>query len=759
MVLSGNRYFGILCALAAASGALAQQTPPSTVIRTETRVVLVDVVVTDKKDNYVHDLTQKDFKVWEDDKQQTVTSFSFEADPDGPNHDQKRYMLLLFDNLSMQLADQTRAREAAKQFIDKNAGTNHYMAVANFSGSLQFVQNFTNDADRLRNAVSGVKMSVGPGGGFGVRTSILALKSLARGMSDVPGRKILVFFTGGMRLNVENQSELTAAIAECNHSNVAVYPVDVRGLFTNQPGMDGIGTPGRGRGGRGGGGGMAMLPGFGGVPLMTAFFDPQRGGTTTGGTGGTGAGGGGTGATGGAGRGGSSGGTGATGGGTGTVGRGGSNGGFGGPGTGRAGTGSGTAGNGGNAGRGGFGGGGGNPFPGNNPRNRPFNNNRGIIVPPAPPFASADQSALYMLADGTGGKVMLNSNDLLGSLEKIGKEQNEYYLLGYTPPESPEGSCHNLKVKLDKGGMTVRARTGYCNVHKADPLEGKAVEKTLETEVLSNEPGKLSAPLQLPYFFTGANTARVDVAMEIPTSTVKFEKVKGKHHAEINLLGIAYKQDGSVGARFSDTVKLDFNDKKEAEEFASKPMHYDNQFDIASGKYNFKIAFQAGPEWGKLEKPLNVEEFDGKTVTISPVALSKDIHKISDTETNLDAVLLEGRTPLIAAGMEVVPSATARFKKTDTAVTYMEVYEPDNVDKEPPQLGVELSVVDKKSGAVQGNSGLIDFTKLQQQGSPVVPIGLKLPVAQLAPGTYLANYTVKDNRGRTATRSVEFEVE
>src|SRR5271155_442519 len=47
------------------------------VIRTETRLVLVDSVVTDKKGEYVRDLTQKDFKVWEDGKEQTLTSSLF----------------------------------------------------------------------------------------------------------------------------------------------------------------------------------------------------------------------------------------------------------------------------------------------------------------------------------------------------------------------------------------------------------------------------------------------------------------------------------------------------------------------------------------------------------------------------------------------------------------------------------------------------------------------------------------------------------
>ena len=56
---------------------------------------------------------------------------------------------------------------------------------------------------------------------------------------------------------------------------------------------------------------------------------------------------------------------------------------------------------------------------------------------------------MYMLADGTGGFVIHDTNDLAGGLDKIGKELNEHYVLGYTPDESEEGSCHTLQVKVE----------------------------------------------------------------------------------------------------------------------------------------------------------------------------------------------------------------------------------------------------------------------------------------------------------------------
>ncbi|MGC2770946.1 MAG: VWA domain-containing protein, partial [Candidatus Sulfotelmatobacter sp.] len=236
----------------------AQQASPATaddvgVIRAETRLVLVDTVVTDKKGEYVRDLTQKDFKVWEDGKEQAVTSFSFEESANSTNP-QPHYLVLFFDNSTMDLGDQARARDAAAKFIDANAGPGRLIAIADFGGTVHISQNFTADPERLKQVVAGLKgssvspnaqppvmvasmgsPSIGPSlsnaeADFGVQTVLLALRSLAKSLSTVPGRKSLVMLTSGFKMNPEYQSELTAVIDTCNRSNVAVYPIDVRGL-------------------------------------------------------------------------------------------------------------------------------------------------------------------------------------------------------------------------------------------------------------------------------------------------------------------------------------------------------------------------------------------------------------------------------------------------------------------------------------------------------------------------------------------------
>ena len=115
-----------------------------------------------------------------------------------------------------------------------------------------------------------------------------------------------------------------------------------------------------------------------------------------------------------------------------------------------------------------------------------------------------------------------------------------------------------------------------------DVLAGKPIEKQLENQVTGSQPGNVAASMQAPYFYTSTDVARVDLAIDIPAGAVKFEKKNGKQHAEVNVLGLAYKPDGSVGARFSDNVDFNFDSKDMVEAFGKQPYHYENQFETVT---------------------------------------------------------------------------------------------------------------------------------------------------------------------------------
>ena len=593
-------------------------------IRTETRVVLVDTIVTNKQGEYVRDLDAKDFRVWEDNKEQTIKSVAFEKGP-GSATSRQRYLVLFF--AAMEPAERITARRAVSGFIDANADENRLMAVVNYSGGLRISQNFTPDATRLKAAVNTALSSEAVSGAAdsGELDTIRALGRLAGNLAALPGRKAIVFVSGGISQFSVQKAELTAAIDACNKSDVAVYPIDLRPL------LSGVTTARSG-------------------PLLDNPATASMGGRRAAG----------------------------------------------------------------------------------GPQGQRADSEDGILN-----AGTANQQVLFRLAAGTGGFVVPNAAELQAGLQKVGAEQSEYYVLSYTPANSKEGSCHTLRVKVDRGGTTVRARSNYCESKPLDLLAGTIAGQDLERRAAGAQTGSIVASMHLSYFYLSPSVARVDLAMAIPG---------GKAAGELNFLGIASAPDGSVGARFSDTLKL-------APDSKDKPLHYEKEFKIVPGQYQFTMAFSSGGEsFGKVEAALTVDPWREGELAISGIALSKETHSAAELGLGL-AGLAENRTTLVTDGVQFVPSGSSQFAKSEAGYFYFEVYAPS---AEPVRVGVR--VLDRKTGEPKSDSGMLMLNLPRITGTDTIPAGSKLPIDKLAPGTYELEVTAADSAGKQVRRTADFEV-
>ena len=82
------------------------------------------------------------------------------------------------------------------------------------------------------------------------------------------------------------------------------------------------------------------------------------------------------------------------------------------------------------------------------------------------------QGPLFLMADRTGGRAIVNTNDVSQGLERIRTDLSNYYSLGYRAPVANRGRYHKIEVRLTdpKRGWTLRHREGYR-------------DKSVETEV------------------------------------------------------------------------------------------------------------------------------------------------------------------------------------------------------------------------------------------------------------------------------------
>jgi hypothetical protein len=262
----------------------------------------------------------------------------------------------------------------------------------------------------------------------------------------------------------------------------------------------------------------------------------------------------------------------------------------------------------------------------------------------------------------------------------------------------------------------------------------------------------------VPFFYEASGVARVNLALEIPTPVLDPAEANGKVHAAMDVVGLAYNLGGQVAARFSDTLSFDFAGRQQFDSFLRQPLRYEHQFEIAPGNYKFRVVFRSGKDrFGVAETPLSVEALNSGQLALSAIALSRDVQPIS--QEALQEELDKGGKPLVFRGNRIRPSGSDLLSKTGIAEAYFEVYEPPVAGGDPAKLTMHLRLLDAQSNEQKWDSTDVDLSALAKSGGGVIPVALRLPVANLPPGTYRAELTVKDSEGGEAGRSVLFRTE
>lgn len=277
-----------------ASARHSQQGP--SVLRANVQLVVIDVEVTDNAGRPVKGLKGSDFTVYENGKAQKIASFQYAdvegmasaATPEeerpvvvsiagspssaelGPVVQNRRMILLFFDLSSLHTDELLRARAAALKYVNSQMTPADLVGVVVLGTQLQILANFTNERkalvaalDRLVPGVNSeladqataaaqegeadVTEDVGAAwtpdetefNVFNTDRKLEAMQDLSQLLQQIPGKKIVMQFTGGItQTGEENRTAVEAATDAANRADVSFYTVDARGLFAEIPGGD-----------------------------------------------------------------------------------------------------------------------------------------------------------------------------------------------------------------------------------------------------------------------------------------------------------------------------------------------------------------------------------------------------------------------------------------------------------------------------------------------------------------------------------------
>ena len=365
------------------------------------------------------------------------------------------------------------------------------------------------------------------------------------------------------------------------------------------------------------------------------------------------------------------------------------------------------------------------------------------------------------LAEGTGGRYGTpSSNKLAAFLGKIVTEQSDYYVLGYTPAAGAASkNCHRLKVTVDRKGLDVEARDSYCTLGATDSL--KPAEKALEARSAGGAKGSVAVSMQATWFYASRNRVVADVALDIDAAAMR---MKGKLEADLPVTILAYREDGSVAARFGDTLDLMFESQARLDEFRKTPFRYSNQISLQPGTYRVRVsAGVAERAFGSAEQTLKIAPWGGETLSASAVALARTDQPFEEATAEIDSSLLVGLHRLVTKGREFLPMGGNVFRAHEAGLFYVEVYDPQLVAgaaKNAAAPVVEVSVVDRAAGARRLDSGPIDTREWVRPDSATIPISMRIPSADLTPGAYTLELRIKlAEGGDEVVRSADFEVQ
>ncbi len=264
----------------------AQTTASTPLFKASARLTVEDVTVTDARHTPVHGLMQPDFLIAEDGKQQAIRNFEeygtqrLSEQPAPPQLPADVYTnakppapttsavnILLLDDVNSGLANHLAsapenvayARQKSIKYLGyMTQGTQ--VAILQMGRALQVLQDFTSDKAVLLAAMKSASYKpvegtfVTRGSDIGVacaaanlqsQLTINALAQVAAFLSGIKGRKNLIWFTPGTPwlfeypafsgvacLNDYTQ-QLHKAYALLTAAEIAVYPIDPRGLFGN----------------------------------------------------------------------------------------------------------------------------------------------------------------------------------------------------------------------------------------------------------------------------------------------------------------------------------------------------------------------------------------------------------------------------------------------------------------------------------------------------------------------------------------------
>jgi len=356
------------------------------------------------------------------------------------------------------------------------------------------------------------------------------------------------------------------------------------------------------------------------------------------------------------------------------------------------------------------------------------------------------QDTLYALASNTGGKAMLDYNDLSDGIVNAQKAQSSYYIIGYyTSNSEKDGKFRRIEISLADGrSADLDFREGYYAEKEFSEFTGADKERQLEEALMLEDPiTDITIVLEVNWFKLNSAEYFIPVALKIPGRELILAKETGSNRTVIDFIGEIRDDYGTVYTNLRDKVSFKLQDAT-ADRLFESPIQYDCGFTLLPGKYIIKVlarnaetgrigTFQSSFRIPNLMKP-------GQRLPTSSVVLGSQKIDMRNALYSAGKDKEQEKNPLVSDGKKLIPSVTRVFNKNRPMFIYLQAYENDAATTEPLIVYASFFRVSEKSF----ETPCLAVKEGLHPRSKAVPISFAIPLDKLSPGEYSCQVTVLD---------------
>jgi VWFA-related protein len=369
-----------------------------------------------------------------------------------------------------------------------------------------------------------------------------------------------------------------------------------------------------------------------------------------------------------------------------------------------------------------------------------FDIDEGVNTQTDQQYLNSTMDTLRLLADQTDGRAIVNRNDLATGMKQIVRDTSAYYLLGYNSTQTKsDGKFHEIKVRVKRAGVQVRARKGYWALNAEETARALAPPKPEAPKAVTDALASVNQPTRARVVRTWIGTTRgengktkVTFVWE-PVAKAPGQSARGSEApARVSLMAAGADGSPYYRGRVPDVALASASSgggngdapKSTGTSASGASAHQ-------AARAPSRVTFEVPP--GKMELRIGVEG-DASQVLDSEVR-EINVPDLTKPQTAIGTpAVFRARTARdfqqLKADADAVPQTVRDFSRTDRLLIRVPAYGPSGV----PAISAKLLNRDGQP---------MTDVPVAVAATAETPAQIELALASLAPGDYLLEITAR----------------